>query len=101
MLLLQLAIFNVLSAVPIPFYHVSIRFVSGRKMDTYGTHNAASFLRFGLGFIYDVVADFILISIYIGMKNEFFFAVPKRKTVVVYEVPGVSNMGPNIPGQIV
>ena len=77
----QLAIFNVLSAVPIPFYHISIRF--------------------GLGFIYDVVADFILVSIYIGMKNEFFFAIPKRRTVVNYEVPGVSDMGANIPGQIV
>jgi hypothetical protein len=77
----QLAIFNLLSAVGVPFYHLKIRF--------------------GLGFIYDVVADFILISVYIGMKNEFFFAVPKRRTVVVYEVPGVSNMGPNIPGTIV
>ena len=98
---MQLAIFNVLSAVPIPFYHVSIRSASRKKMDKYGVHKNVDFSRFGLGFIYDVVADFILISIYIGMKNEFFFAVPKRKTVVVYEVPGVSNMGPNIPGQIV
>ena len=82
-----------------PFYHVSIRSVLNLKKLRH--FYVRKFFRFGLGFIYDVVADFILISIYIGMKNEFFFAVPKRKTVVVYEVPGVSNMGPNIPGQIV
>ena len=53
------------------------------------------------GFIYDLVADFILMSIYIGMKNEFFFAIPRRKTMVTYSVPGVSDYGPNIAGQII
>jgi hypothetical protein len=35
------------------------------------------------------------------MKNEFFFAIPKRKVTVTYEVPGVSEGGPNIRGQII
>ena len=77
----QFAIYNLLSAFGIPFYHVDIRF--------------------GLGFVYDLAADFILVSVYIGMKNEFFFAIPKRKTTVTYSVPGVSDGGPNIQGQII
>jgi hypothetical protein len=42
-----------------------------------------------------------MLSTYIGMNNEFFFAIPKRKTIVIYSVPGVSDEGPNIPGQII
>ena len=76
-----MAIYNLLSSFGVPFYHITIRF--------------------GLGFIYDLVADFILMSIYIGMKNEFFFAIPRRKTMVTYSVPGVSDYGPNIAGQII
>ena len=38
----QLALFNVLSSFGVPFYHIDIRF--------------------GLGFVYDLVADAILIS---------------------------------------
>ncbi len=77
----QMAIYILLSDIGVPFYRISIRF--------------------GLGFVYDVVADFILLSVYIGMNNQFFFAVPKRRTIVAYEIPGASTMGPNIPGQIV
>jgi hypothetical protein len=40
-------------------------------------------------------------SVFSGMKNEFFFAIPKRKVTVTYEVPGVSDGGPNIRGQII
>ena len=36
-----------------------------------------------------------------GMKNEFFFAIPKKKVTVTYSVPGVSDDGPNIRGQII
>jgi hypothetical protein len=42
-----------------------------------------------------------MLSVYIGMNNEFFFAIPKRKTIVTYSVPGVSDEGPNVPGQII
>ena len=38
----QLALFNVLSSFGVPFYHIDIRF--------------------GLGFVYDLMADCILIS---------------------------------------
>jgi hypothetical protein len=34
------------------------------------------------------------------MQNEFFFAIPKKKTTVTYSVPGVSAEGPNVPGTI-
>ena len=36
-----------------------------------------------------------------GMKNEFFFAIPKRKVTITYSVPGVSDEGPNIRGQVI
>ena len=77
----QLALYNFLTTFGIPFYHLN--------------------LRFGLGFVYDLVADFILLSVYVGMKNEFFFAIPKRKTVVTYSVPGVSDGGPPAQGKII
>ena len=77
----QFAFYNAISAFGIPFFHLN--------------------LQFGLGFYYDLVADFILVSIYIGMKNEFFFAIPKKKVVVAYKVPGVSSGGAYIPGQII
>jgi hypothetical protein len=70
-----------LSSFGVPFYHI--------------------YVRFGHGFVYDVVADSILLATYIGMNNEFFFAIPKRKTTVTYSVPGVSDDGPNVPGQII
>ena len=47
-----------------------------------------------------LVADGIMVSVYVGMNNEFFFAIPKRKVMVYYEVPGVSDTGPNPPGKI-
>ena len=77
----QLALFNLLGTFGVPFYHLE--------------------LRFGLGFIYDLVADGILLAVYVGMNNEFFFAIPRRRTMVTYSVPGVSDMGPNVPGQII
>ena len=77
----QLSLFNILTSFGVPFYHI--------------------YVKFGAGFVYDVVADCILLATYIGMNNEFFFAIPKRKTTVTYEVPGVSDPGPNIPGQII
>jgi len=77
----QIAMFNILSDIGIPFYRISVRY--------------------GLGFIYDLVCDALMISIYIGMKNEFFFAIPRKKVTVTYSVPGVSDGGPNIRGQII
>ena len=77
----QLTLFNFISSLGVPFYHINIRF--------------------GAGFVYDVVADSILLATYIGMNNEFFFAIPKRVTTVTYTIPGVSNPGPNTPGQII
>ena len=76
----QLALFNILSTFGVPFYHI--------------------YVEFGPGFVYDVVADSILIATYIGMNNEFFFAIPKKKVTVSYTLPGLSPSGPNIPGQI-
>jgi len=71
----QLAIFNLLSDVGVPFYRITTRL--------------------GLGFMYDLVCDSIMMSIWIGMKNEFFFTIPRRKVTVSYSVPGVSDSGPN------
>ena len=76
----QLSLFNILSSFGIPFYHI--------------------FVQYGTGFVYDCVADGILLATYIGMNNEFFFAIPKRRTTITYTVPGVSDPGPNMPGQI-
>ncbi|XP_040574191.1 uncharacterized protein [Lepeophtheirus salmonis] len=67
----QLALFNVISSFGVPFYHLNIRF--------------------GPGFVYDVVADCIMISVYIGMQNEFFFSIPRKKTTVTYTVSGISQ----------
>ena len=77
----QLSLYNILTSFGVPFYHI--------------------FVRFAAGFVYDVVADSIILATYVGMNNEFFFAIPKRKTLVIYSVPGVSDEGPNIPGQII
>ena len=77
----QFILYNLISSVGIPFFHLNIRF--------------------GLGFIYDLVADWILFSVYIGMRNQFFFAIPKKKVTVTYSIPGASEGGPNIPGQII
>ncbi len=77
----QFALYTFLTSFGIPLYHLE--------------------LRFGPGFAYDLAADFVLVSVYVGMKNEFFFAIPKRKTTVTYSVPGVSDQGPNIEGKII
>ena len=42
-----------------------------------------------------------ILATYIGMNNEIFFAIPKRRVHVTYSIPGVSDDGPNIPGQII
>ena len=76
----NLSLFNILSSFGIPFYHI--------------------FVQYGTGFVYNCVADGILLATYIGMNNEFFFAIPKKRTTITYTVPGVSDPGPNIPGQI-
>ena len=74
-------------------------------------------MRLGLGFTYDLVCDAVLTSIWLGMKNEFFFTIPRRKVLhccctghystlavfqvtVSYSVPGVSDSGPNPPNRI-
>ena len=75
----QLSLFNLISSLGIPFFHV--------------------FIRFGMGFVYDVVADSILLATYIGMNNEFFFAIPKKRTTVTYDVLAESRQG--TPGQII
>lgn len=67
----QLAIFNILSDLGVPIYKITIRP--------------------GLGFIYDIAADALMCSVWIGMKNEYFFAIPRRKVTVSYDVPGVSD----------
>ena len=76
----QFAVYNLLSDFGVPFYKITVRL--------------------GLGFIYDLVCDSIMISIWIGMKNEFFFAIPRRKVTVSYSVPGVSDSGPNPQNRI-
>ena len=55
----------------------------------------------GSGFVYDLVADCFLLSTYIGMSNQYFFAIPKKRTTVTYEIPGTSTLGPNIRNQII
>ena len=76
----QMALYNILSDVGVPFFRVEVRL--------------------GLGFIYDMVAEAIMVSIWIGMKNQYFFAIPQRKVTVSYSVPGVSDSGPNPPNKI-
>ena len=76
----QLALYNVLSSFGIPFYHI--------------------YVKFGTGFVYDVVADALLVSTYIGMSNELFFSIPKKRISVTWTVPGISAPGPNVPNQI-
>ena len=49
----QLSIFHILSYIGIPFYNITTRL--------------------GIGFMYDIACDSIMVSIWIGMKNEFFF----------------------------
>ena len=76
----QMSLYNILSSFGIPFCHI--------------------YVRFGSGFVYDVVCDSIILATYIGMKNEMFFPIPKKKTTVTYELPGISNVGPNIDNAI-
>ena len=76
----QMALFNILSDIGVPFYKITVRL--------------------GLGFMYDIAADAIMLSVYIGMKNEFFFTIPRRKVTVSYSVPGVSDSGPNPQNRI-
>ena len=79
-ILTQVAIFNILTDFGIPFYRI--------------------YIDWGLGFMYDVASEAIMWSIWIGMQNEFFFAIPRRKVTVTYSVPGVSDNGPNIRNRI-
>eukprot|EP00092_Neocalanus_flemingeri_P001559 GFUD01001661.1.p1 GENE.GFUD01001661.1~~GFUD01001661.1.p1 ORF type:complete len:1153 (-),score=202.90 GFUD01001661.1:50-3508(-) len=76
----QLSVFNILSDFGVPFYRITTRL--------------------GLGFMYDMVCDSIMVSVWIGMKNEFFFTIPRRKVTVSYSVPGVSDQGPNPQNRI-
>ena len=76
-----MTIYSLLTSFGIPFCHM--------------------YVKFGHGFVYDVVADCILLATRTGMRNEFFFAIPKKKTTVTYEIPGVTNPGPNKPNQII
>ena len=76
-----MTIYSLLTSFGIPFCHM--------------------YVKFGHGFVYDVVADCILLATRTGMRNEFFFAIPKRKTTVTYDIPGVTDPGPNTPNQII
>ena len=80
-ILSQVALFDVLTSFGIPFYRV--------------------YIEYGLGFMYDVASEAIMWSIWIGMNNEFFFAIPRKRTTVTYSVPGVSDEGPNQQNKIV
>ena len=80
-ILSQVALFDVLTSFGIPFYRV--------------------YIEYGLGFMYDVASEAIMWSIWIGMNNQFFFAIPRRRTTVTYSVPGVSDGGPNAQNKIV
>merc|ERR1719411_335614 len=75
-----MALFNILSDIGVPFYRITVRP--------------------GLGFMYDIAADAIMCSVYIGMKNEYFFAIPKRQVTVSYSIPGVSDSGPREDNRI-
>jgi hypothetical protein len=74
-ILTQIALFNILTDFGVPFYRV---------------HTA-----WGLGFLYDVASEAVMWSIWIGMKNQFFFAIPKKQTTVTYNVPGASDFDPD------
>ena len=80
-ILSQVALFDMLTSFGIPFYRV--------------------YIEYGLGFMYDVASEAIMWSIWIGMNNEFFFAIPRKRTTVTYSVPGVSDEAPNQQNQIV
>jgi len=76
----QIAIFNILTDFGIPFYRI--------------------YISYGLGFMYDVASEAVMWSVWIGMNNEFFFAIPRRKKTVTYSIPGVSDNGPNVQNAI-
>ena len=76
-----MALFDVLTSFGIPFYRV--------------------YIEYGLGFMYDVASEAIMWSIWIGMHNEFFFAIPRKRTTVTYSVPGVSDQGSNQQNNII
>ena len=76
----QVAVFNILTDIGIPFYKI--------------------YISWGLGFMYDIASEAIMWSIWIGMNNEFFFAIPRRKKTVTYSVPGVSDGGPNVQNRV-
>ena len=72
-----MTIYSLLTSFDIPFCHM--------------------YVKFGHGFVYDVVADCILLATRTGMRNELFFAIPKKKTTVTYDIPNVIKPGPKIP----
>ena len=80
-ILSQRAFFDMLTSFGIQFYLVHFEY--------------------GLGFIYDVASEAIMWGLWIGMNNEFFFAIPRKRTTVTYSVPGVSDEAPNQQNQIV
>ena len=83
------------------FYVIGTCITIHSLLTSFGIPFCHMYVKFGHGFVYDVVADCILLATRTGMRNEFFFAIPKKKTTVTYEIPNVTNPGPNIPNQII
>ena len=57
-------------------------------------------IAWGLGFMYDIASEAIIWAIWIGMSNEFFFAIPQRKVTVTYSVPGIFDSGPKLENTV-
>ena len=72
----QLSISNILSSFGVPFFHI--------------------FVQYGTGFFYDLVADAILFATYVGMNNEYFFAIPRKQVLVTFSIEGTE--GTRAPG---
>ena len=83
------------------FYVVGTCMTIYSLLTSFGIPFCHMYVKFGHGFVYDVVADCILLATRTGMRNEFFFAIPKKKTTVTYDIPNVTNPGPNLPNQII
>ena len=79
------------------FYVVGTCMTIYSLLTSFGIPFCHMYVKFGHGFVYDVVADCILLATRTGMRNEFFFAIPKKKTTVTYDIPNVIKPGPKIP----
>ena len=72
------------------FYVVGTCMTIYSLLTSFGIPFCHMYVKFGHGFVYDVVADCILLATRTGMRNEFFFAIPKKNPIMIYDIPNVT-----------